>query len=161
MEKKGTDGWLKALVILVAVAMLGTMIYLITSMNKKPEPIDYTSFYDNTNYDDSSSYSNSYSNSSAYEADPWDGLSFSGFIYDDSKYGGANLSGRIYNSNNYPVDGFFYICFEKNGREVKRTLAMFDEIPANSSGVWSHIIADDVSYDSVSYENNGIDRSDR
>lgn len=101
------------------------------------------------------SYTEPYS--AASRAEPFDRLSFSGFLYEKSRAfpSNASISGNVYNGNSFQVTGYFYVIFSKGGRVVHRELVSLGTIGANSSGTWSDLIYS-LDYDSVSYEDSTI-----
>lgn len=89
--------------------------------------------------------------------EPFDRLSFSGFLYEKSKHfpTNASISGSVYNGNNFSITGYFYIIFDKGGRTVHRELVSVGTIGPNKTGTWSDSIYS-LDYDTISYEDSTI-----
>jgi hypothetical protein len=102
-------------------------------------------------------------NGSAYSspsssAEPFDKLTFSGFLYEKSKYyDNATISGTVRNNNSFPVTGYFYVIFYKNGSVVHRELVSLGTIAAHSTGTWSDIIYH-LDYDRIEYADSTVVR---
>lgn len=139
-------------VVLCAGVITVTVSVVLSMMDKGTSRSE--SYY---NRSDTSSYAgyDSYNNA----AEPFDQLSFSGFLYEKSKHfpTNASISGSVYNGNNFSVYGYFYIIFAKGGRTVHRELVSIGTVSPNKTGTWSDLIYS-LDYDTISYEDSTIIR---
>ena len=91
--------------------------------------------------------------------EPFNQLSFSDFLYEQSKSfpSNASISGSVYNGNAFAITGYFYVIFKKAGRTVHRELVSIGTVESNSIGTWSDLIYS-LDFDSISYEDSTIIR---
>ena len=152
-EKTYNKQLLTVLVFVLCAAVIAITASVVSSMTDNGT----NRFQNNYTRMDTSSYVGY--DSYASVAEPFDQLSFSGFLYKKSKAfpTNASISGSVYNGNNFSVTGYFYIIFQKGGRTVHRELVSIGTIGSNKTGTWSDLIYS-LDYDTISYEDSTIIR---